>query len=257
MFRRRKAARAGDPTAPADEIDEPAQDDDELEETDDDELADAEPTGSAYARTSGPYDASEVDDDDELVRLDLGGLRVPVHEGLELRLDVDQESGQVSAVTVVAGASAVQLMAFAAPRSEGIWDEVRAEIAAGVSSSGATVDTVVGTFGDELQTRLPADPAAGGSSLVPVRFTGVDGPRWFLRGMFTGPAARDAAAAAPLEDVVRSCVVVRGSDPMAPRDPLALHLPEQVPEEVAEDEAPDRSRVLPPPRRGPEITEVR
>ncbi len=92
---------------------------------------------------------------------------------------------------------------------------------------------------------------------MPVRFTGVDGPRWFLRGMFTGPAARDAAAAAPLEDVVRSCVVVRGSDPMAPRDPLALHLPEQVPEEVAEDEAPDRSRVLPPPRRGPEITEVR
>ncbi len=29
-----------------------------------------------------------------LVRLDLGDLRVPAHEGLELRLDVDQESGR-------------------------------------------------------------------------------------------------------------------------------------------------------------------
>ena len=192
------------------------------------------------------------------MRLDLGGLRVPVHEGLELRLDVDQESGQVSAVTVVAGASAVQLHGVRRPALGGdLGRGPRRDRGRRQQLRGTTVDTVVGTFGDELQTRLPADPAAGGSSSAPVRFTGVDGPRWFLRGMFTGPAARDAAAAAPLEDVVRSCVVVRGSDPMAPRDPLALHLPEQVPEEVAEDEAPDRSRVLPPPRRGPEITEVR
>ena len=268
MFRRRKAARADDPVAPGGQPDGSGPDD-ELEPLADlaggaaDEADDEAAAGAGYVRDSGPYDVSEVDEDDASMRLDLGGLRVPVHEGLELRLDVDQESGHVSAVTAVTGDSAVQLMVFAAPRSEGIWDDIRAEIAAGVTGSGATVDTVVGTFGPELHTRLPADPAAGATSLVPVRFTGVDGPRWFLRAMFTGPAAREGSAAAALEEVVRGCVVVRGADPMAPRDPLPLHLPAEVPDEPAEPgdddevEGTDRRRMLPPPRRGPEITEVR
>ena len=61
-----------------------------------------------------------------------------------------------------------------------------------------------------------------------VRFVGVDGPRWFLRALFTGAAATDPARAAALEDAVRNIVVVRGSSPMPVRDPLPLQLPKEV-----------------------------
>ncbi len=228
------------------------------EYADDDEGAEADP-----ARRDGPYDVEEIDRraaTGEVALLDLGGLRVPVHDGVELRLDVDQESGQVVSATVVHERSAVQISAFAAPRGEGIWDEVRTDIASGISAAGGTVDRVAGSFGVELHAMVPETGPGGRGALVPARFVGVDGPRWFLRGLFTGAAARDTAAAALLEMVVRGCVVVRGSEPMAPGDVLLLQVPTELPEGLAQgdDDAdgPDR-RQLPPPRRGPEITEIR
>jgi hypothetical protein len=63
-------------------------------------------------------------------------------------------------------------------------------------------------------------------------FVGVDGPRWFLRALFTGVAATDPALAGVLEDAVRNIVVVRGSSPMPVRDPLPLVLPKEVAEQV-------------------------
>jgi hypothetical protein len=98
-----------------------------------------------------------------------------------------------------------------------------------------------------------------------LRFVGVDGPRWFLRGVFTGPAATDAAQAATLEEVLRGVVVVRGEEAMAPRDALPLRLPreavhaaEQAAEEAAAAEQGGGKGELPDPfRLGPEITETR
>ena len=42
------------------------------------------------------------------------------------------------AVTVVTGDSAMQLMAFAAPRTEGIWDDVRGEIRNNLAGNGSS-----------------------------------------------------------------------------------------------------------------------
>lgn len=256
VFRRRRKGDADDAAGP--DLDPR---DDEAADDESDDLEDEVESGAAPEsdRSEGPYDLAEVDDDQSAqrpVRLDLGGLRVPVRDGIEVRLDVDQQSGQVVAVTVADGQSAVQITAFAAPRSEGLWSDVRGEIAAGVSGSGGTVDHVTGTFGAELHAMLPQDAASGGG-FVPARFVGVDGPRWFLRGLFTGAAARDATAAELLETVVRGCVVVRGSDPMAPGDVLVLQVPQEVPEGLTQGDGPTDRRRLPPPRRGPEITEIR
>jgi uncharacterized protein DUF3710 len=71
----------------------------------------------------------------------------------------------------------------------------------------------------------------------PARFIGVDGPRWFLRGMLTGPAGADSAAAAALEEAFRQIVVVRGTDPMPVREPLPLTLPPAAAAQVAEQQA--------------------
>jgi hypothetical protein len=58
------------------------------------------------------------------------------------------------------------------------------------------------------------------------RFLGVDGPRWFLRGVISGAAAVDPARAGVMEDMFAGVVVVRGSDAAPPREPLPLTLPE-------------------------------
>jgi hypothetical protein len=175
---------------------------------------------------------------------------------MELRLEVEEASGRVTAATVQLGSSAVQLQAFAAPRSEGIWPEIRAEIAASVTRQGGTADEVPGPFGTELLARIPSRTSDGRTSHQPARFAGIDGPRWFLRAVFHGEAAYEPQQAAMLEGFVRDVVVVRGQDAMAPRELLSLRLPDAPSEVDAEPEGDGREPIA-PFRRGPEITEVR
>ena len=210
------------------------------------------------ARPEGPWDVDDAPDDDTVQRLDLGGLRVPVPPGIEVRVDVNAE-GEVVAATLVHQGSSMQVNVFAAPKRSGIWDEVRAEIATSLTDAGGQAKDVDGPHGPELFAAVPVQ----GGGAAPARFIGVDGPRWFVRALLTGPAAQDRSVAAPLEQALRSVVVVRGSEAMAVRDPLPLHLPREVAEQAAAaasagqgaqvEQAPD----LTMPERGPEITEVR
>lgn len=207
---------------------------------------------SLTPRPDGPWDSGERAGGDTAV--DLGGLRLPGRDGMELRLEVEESTGTVNGVAVVLGGSAVLLHAYAAPRSEGIWGEIREEIAAGVTRQGGTATEVEGPFGPELVVRLPVRTPEGRTGHQVQRFAGVDGPRWFLRAVFQGPAAQDQAAAAELESVVRDVVVVRGTEAMAPRELLPLRLPDAAP--LPEPEPEGRSP-LQPFERGPEITEIR
>jgi uncharacterized protein DUF3710 len=218
----------------------------------------AEPEqAEAAARPDGPWDDAERPDAEGYI--DLGGLRLPGRDGMELRLEVDEASGTVNGVAVVLGGSAVLLHAYAAPRTEGIWDEIRAEIATGVTRQGGTADEVPGPFGRELVVRVPVRSADGRTGHQAQRFVGVDGPRWFLRAVIQGPAVHDQQAAEVLESVVRDVVVVRGTDAMAPREVLPLRLPQSVVDEATEASEPaeDSRPPLDPFRRGPEITEIR
>ena len=180
---------------------------------------------SAVSRSRGPFDRSEVDGLEG--RLDLGALWLTGSPGMELRLEVEQESQSVVGVTAVLEESAVQLQVFAAPRSEGIWEDIRTEIAASITSQGGTADKTSGPLGAELQARVPGQDPEGRTVFSPARFIGVDGPRWFLRAVLSGRAAIDEDAASALLDVVRATVVVRGDEAMAPRELLALKMPDQ------------------------------
>ncbi|MEU8527043.1 MULTISPECIES: DUF3710 domain-containing protein [Streptomyces] len=210
-------------------------------------------------RPDGPWDISEVTRPEE-GRVDLGGIFVPGVEGMELRVEVAGDA--IVAATVVLRDSAVQLQAFAAPKKEGIWGEVREEIASGITQQGGVVDEVEGPLGWELRAQVPVQLPDGNSGVQLVRFVGVDGPRWFLRGVISGQGAVQPEAAGLLEQIVRDTVVVRGEGPMAPRDPIVLKLPndaQMVPEGVQQEEQ-ETSRFsggMGQLQRGPEITEVR
>jgi hypothetical protein len=221
------------------------------------EPADAEDQPGLPARPEGPWDVAERPDTDGYI--DLGGLRLAGRDGMELRLEVDESTGVVNGVAVVLAGSAVLLHAYAAPRRAGIWDEIRAEIAAGVTRQGGTADEVPGPFGRELVVRVPVRSADGRTGHQAQRFVGIDGPRWFLRAVFQGPAVHDEGAAGDLEAVVRDVVVVRGGEAMAPREVLPLRLPQAVADEAAQavEDAEESRPTLDPFRRGPEITEIR
>lgn len=209
-------------------------------------------------RSDGPFDRSEVDDVSG--RLDFGSLLIAPRDGMQLHLEMDEAQQGLIAVTVVLADTAVQLQAFAAPRTAGVWPEIRSEIAQSIVVQGGTADVVDGPFGRELHTRMPQRGPDGRTAFQPARFIGVDGPRWFLRAVISGAGAADPAQVAPALALVRATVVERGDEPMAPRDLLPLRLPKELAEPappVPEDYAGSHRRDdFSPFERGPEITEI-
>jgi hypothetical protein len=176
-------------------------------------------------RQIGPFDESEAPQDD-VSRLDLGSVRLPVPDGAQLQVEL-YPAGPVRAVHVVTPYGQVTVRAYAAPRSGGKWEEMCGELAEHLRAQGATVRSEVGEWGQELV-------AAVGE--VALRFVGVDGPRWMLRGEVAGPPDRAPYSTAALRELVRGTVVVRGSMPMPAGDPLPIKLPDALAAQIAQSQ---------------------
>lgn len=173
--------------------------------------------------TEGPLDESEANPVRPYV--DLGGVKILPREGLQLRLEVEEGSQRVVAVGLDYAGSTLQVQPFAAPRSSGLWHEIRDQIADQIAKQGGTIRLSVGPFGPELLAEIPATTPGQPDSTRLARFIGVDGPRWFLRGVIAGDGAVNQEAASKIEELFRSVVVVRGKTPMPPRDLIPLHMP--------------------------------
>jgi hypothetical protein len=171
---------------------------------------------------NGPLDESEAN----AVRpyVDLGGVKIVPREDLALRLEVEEGTNRVVAVAMDFKGSTLQVQPFAAPRTSGLWAEIRDQIVDQIQKQGGTTRIAPGPFGPEVLAQIPASVDGETSSRL-VRFIGVDGPRWFLRGVISGDAAVDPEAASHIEDLFRSVVVVRGNTPMPPRDLIPLQMP--------------------------------
>jgi hypothetical protein len=173
--------------------------------------------------TLGPFDESEANP----VRpyIDLGGIKILPREGLNLRLEVEEQTKRIVAVGLDYADSTLQVQPFAAPRSTGLWEETREQIRGQIRQQGGRVEEREGPLGPELLAEVPVQGADGSAGKRLARFVGVDGPRWFLRGVIGGAATADVNAAAMVEDLFRSIVVVRGGSPMPPRDLIPLRMP--------------------------------
>jgi len=172
--------------------------------------------------TNGPFDVSEVTGVRPYV--DLGGVKILPRADLHLRLEVEEASKRVVAVGLEYHGSTLQVQPFAAPRSSGLWHEIRQQIMEQLANQGARAKPANGPFGPEIFAEIPVT-VEGKQGMRLARFIGVDGPRWFLRGVIAGKGATDRDAAVEIEDLFRSIVVVRGSTPMPPRDLIPLSMP--------------------------------
>lgn len=186
------------------------------------ELPDDAKSAPSDRAENGPLDESEAN----AVRpyVDLGGVKLVPREGLQLRLEVEEGTKRVIAVGIDYAGSTLQVQPFAAPRTSGLWNEIRAQIIEQVRSQGGETQERDGVFGPEVVASIPVSGGETGATRI-ARFVGVDGPRWFLRGVIAGQGAIEADAAATINDVFRSIVVVRGMTPMPPRDLIPLQVP--------------------------------
>lgn len=171
----------------------------------------------ASRRSHGPWDVTEVSGPDG--RLDFGALWLRGVDGLHVQAQMAEETGRVGVITASLGDGGLQLQVFAAPRSGGLWDEVRGKLKASVTAQGGVIEEQPGEHGIELRGKVP-----GQGSLQPVRFVGVDGPRWFLRGLFLGAAA-EPGGVAELDRAFADIVVIRGDEAKPPGEALMMTLP--------------------------------
>jgi hypothetical protein len=206
------------PVTPADAADVDA----DIEATGDEDVE-----GSAFPvqesdGEAGPFDGLDAagDPPEGWGRIDLGSLHLTVPAGVEVRMDVDQTSGMVNAVVVMLEPLALQVMAYAAPRTLGIWDDVREQISDSLGQGGGSATERSGRFGPEILAQVPSDDGR-----VEARFLGVDGPRWFLRGVISGSGAHDDQASARALNVFAATVIVRDDEARPSQEPLPVVLP--------------------------------
>lgn len=200
--------------------------------------------------TRGPRDVSLTSTAEREALIDLGALYIPNVEGLQVRIDVDASTRQPVSTTLTLGENAVQLQLFAAPKSRGIWNEVRKARQELATAQHGTFQEQHGQFGTELVIQLPVSTPAG-QGIRPLRFVGIEGPRWLLQALFFGPAALNSSAAAPLEKLLHAVIVDRGQSPLPPKAVVNLTIP------GAGTAAPATGPQLTMPERGPEIQETR
>ncbi|WP_181775896.1 DUF3710 domain-containing protein [Amycolatopsis pittospori] len=174
----------------------------------------------------GPFDVADAPEDG-IPRIDLGSVKVPVPDGSQVQVEMDPDSGGVRAVHVVTEQGQITVSGYAAPRSGGLWKDVSTELTEQLRADGAKVSVGMGEWGLELSA-IVGD--------VALRFVGVDGPRWMLRGVIAGPQSQASEAPGVLREIVRHTVIDRGDAPMPVRTPLTITLPDAVAQHIAEQQ---------------------
>ena len=76
----------------------------------------------------GPWDVDDENVPDYDEYLDMGAYYLPFLQGIELRVKANRATQQVLGTTITYGSSSVEIEAFAAPKTMGLWDDVRADL---------------------------------------------------------------------------------------------------------------------------------
>ena len=165
----------------------------------------------------GPRNYGEVDTSEGYI--DMGAILFPAVQGMQLRTQVADDG------TTVLGNSGIQMSVAAAPRSGGVWEELREEIRKGFEEQNAKVADIRTRYGDELLVDMPMQMPDGRSATSRMRILGREGDRWFARIDILGPAAANAEAGVDIEKVIDRIVVHRDDHPRTRLELLPVRLP--------------------------------
>lgn len=186
-----------------------------------DQLADTDVDASSEPAV-GPWDATEVPSLDGY--LDFGSLLVPVTD-VELRMNIDEASGRVMSLAWLTDEAGLEVSVFAAPRTPGVWDELRPELVADATQRGGTVDQATGPYGAEVVCSLPVQLPDGTGAIQATRIFAFQGDRWLLRGALMGRPVTEPEVAAPWYALFGALVVRRDGGAMPVGEALELRLP--------------------------------
>lgn len=175
----------------------------------------------------GPWDYSQrpLDDDDPRL-INLGALILVGHPDVKIQLSADSKSEKIRSAVLFSDETGLDLRVFAAPRSKGLWADVRTEIIAEVQTENGQYTQREGPWGPELIATVPVTTPGGEDKVQPSRIIGIDGPRWFLRATILGKQAVQLTDEGLLMDALRDVVVNRGDEPRMVREQLDLIVPE-------------------------------
>ena len=186
-------------------------------------LTDYDPVGGS----TGPFDGDNVDIEDfdfsdfSNVTLNLGSIRVPLPKESQVQVEMGEQGPKM--VHVVTRYGRITPVAFAAPRTGGLWEESSEEIIAGMRAEGMPVEIQQGPWGQEI---------VGTGTNGVIRIIGVEGPRWLYRVTLAAPTgSEDQLAEIGRETIARS-FVYRGEDPILAGNSLQVVLPAQLAQQV-------------------------
>lgn len=170
----------------------------------------------------GPFDVTEIG----LLApyMDFGSIRITPQQDVAIKADIEESTKRIISLSLEAAGHRLQLQAFAASKIEGLWAAAMVAIEEGVRAQGGLADQIQGALGPELRVQTSVTEN-GQKMLRESRFVGVDGPKWFLRGVLTGPDLYSESTYLMLIGLFRGVAVSRGELPMPPGDMLPITLP--------------------------------
>ncbi len=174
----------------------------------------------AGGELEGPFDIDDFDDPAvaTVARLDLGSVLIPMPDAGQVQVELSN-AGVPSAIWVVTANGRFTIAAYAAPKSVGLWREVAAELADSLRKDAPKVSIEDGPWGREVV-------GVGAENAGVVRFIGVDGFRWMIRCVVSGPHEGVDALTEQAREALADTVIRRGDTPLPVRTPLPIQLPE-------------------------------
>ena len=168
----------------------------------------------------GPFDVEDFDDPEAALvgRHDLGAVLIPENEAAELAVEVNPQ-GVPTMAWMVTSNGRYNVTAYAAPKAGSLWREVATEVAESLRKEAADVSIEDGPWGREVVGLMTNGPEP-----VVMRFVGVDGYRWMVRGAAVGSPETAVAIARDLRNALADTVVRRGDTPQPVRNMLPLQL---------------------------------
>ncbi|WP_342319871.1 DUF3710 domain-containing protein [Corynebacterium mayonis] len=179
--------------------------------------------------TTGPFDGDSVRIEDfdfsdfSQVTLDLSSMRIPLPKKSQVQVEMGEAGPKM--VHIVTPHGRATPVAFASPRTGGMWETSSEEIAEGMREEGMPVTFETGPWGREV---------VGQGNHGVIRIIGVEGPRWLYRLTLAAPSGKEDDLTALGHEIIARTFVYRGTEPILAGNSLPVVLPQQLATQVQE-----------------------